>query len=512
MRKFLAVLMAVFMLTATLAVLPASAAAITTSDKDGSTAADADAMNLVITEVLANTQANNVGLLSHDAYQYIEIYNRGTTPVNLYDYAIVRAAYNQNSGDPWPAPKKFTGKVVLDAGSIYAYYQENNTPNIDTYAKDTATYGCNNPAEGTLAPGEVALIWFWNAHTKEVFAKNGGTTGEKSGDFTTFRKHYKDITGVEIPTSTKIFATFGVDGIGTSFNLNNARNNYIYALVDDTADFNIGTEVAYNKTAGGNFEQNAKVLAMFKHGTSLGWYSPAENKSVTYTLANKTPVYANAYYESSDNNYYERGDVDSFKEMACVWYEEDITPGKLLPIQWADIDPNRAPADVKGSDANWATTVWTTYSNALVAANGGGESTGRPEEDKKQDEIDVDRDDLGNQGQNKAGEWTFVTWVDEATGGTKYGRYKTEGGSMDTVVEISKEYYDIAMKALAEQDEEDSGLGLVAWLLIGGAALVVLAAAAVVVIILLKKKNKNVAADDVAGDVQIIDDEGNSAE
>ena len=500
MRKFLAALMAVFMLTAALAVLPASAA-VTTSDKDGSTTATADEMDLVITEVLADTQSNNIGKQTLDAFQYIEIYNRGDAPVNLYDYAIVRAKYNEKSGTPWADPKKFEGKIVLDPGSIYAYWQTQNVPNISTYAQDQNTYGCANPADGTLNPGEVAIIWIWNDSTKQVFGLNGGTTGEKEGNFVAFRNHYKD-QGAEIPANAKIFASFGVDGIGQSFHLN-VTGSYIYALVQDVDNgFDVSTEVAYKKTTGGNYETCDKVVAMFKHGTALGWYKPTENKSVIYTLASKTPHYNNAYYENEDTNYFEAGVVDSFKEMACIWYEEAMTPGKLLPIQWADLAPTNPNAPADGAAA------WNTYVTALVAANGGGETEGREEEDKHQDQIDVDRDDLGNQGQNKLGEWTYVEVVDEVTGEVTYWRYKTEDGSMDTAVQIDKAQYDLAQEAMAAANQKkDGGLGVGTWIIIGVCAAVVAAAVTVGVIFILKKKNKNVALDDVAGDVQIIDED-----
>lgn len=505
MRKFLAALMAVFMLAAIFAVLPISATTASASDKDGSTAADADAIDLVITEVLANSQSNVLSMKSKDAFQYIEIYNRGSVAVNLFDYAIVRTPYTVSSNDPWPN-KKFDGKVVLDEGPIYQYYVDNGVSAINPY--NTTALGCNNSADDTLQPGEVAIIWFWNAATKDAFTAKGGTTAsEKDGTFNSFRNHYKDL-GAEIPADVKIFATFGVTGVGQSFELNTSKD-YMYALVKDNEGengFDIGAEVAYEATVGGNFIGNDKIVCMFEYGTGLGLYTTVENKAAIYTLASKLPQYTNAYYETDDADYYESGDVDSYKELGCIYFEEDVTPGKLLPIQWADLDPDRAPADVKGTDDNWATTAWNTYVTALVAANGGGETTDRDEEDKHQDQIDVNRNDLGNQGQNKLGEWTYFTQTDEATGETTYWRYKTEGGSKETAVEVDKEEYDRYLQKLAEQDQQSEG-GLETWVVIViiVAAVVVAGGAAVVVIFVLKKK-KQVAADDVAGFVQIIDE------
>ena len=502
MRKFLAVLMAVFMLAATLAVLPISAAeAVTTSNKDGSTAAMADDIDLVITEVLADTKSNNISLQTKNAYQYIEIYNRGDSTVNIYDYAIVRATYKEKDKQgAWPDPKKFDKKIVLDPGSIYAYYQENNVPNIGTYA--TSALNCVNADNGDIAPGQTALIWFWNDDTKSVISANGGTAGaEAQGLFNNFKNHYADM-GTTIPEDVKIFATFGVDGIGQAFQLN-VTANYVYALVKDnegTNGFDVATEIAYSQSTGGNFTRNDKIVAMFKFGTSLGYYSTTENAGAIYTLASKVPQYNNKKNDNNDTNYFEAGKVDSFKEMGCIFFEEAMTPGKLLPIQWADLDPDRAPADVKGTDADWTAKVWAAY---LAVALPDEEITNREEVDKNQSNIDVDRDDLGNQGQNKLGEWTYFQGEDG-----NYYRYKTEGGDKDSAVKVDKAEYDLYMEALAAAAAaEDEGLGIWLWVIIGAAVLVVLGAGAVVLIIVLKKKNKNVATDDVAGFVEIIDEE-----
>jgi glycerophosphoryl diester phosphodiesterase len=74
----------------------------------------------------------------------------------------------------------------------------------------------------------------------------------------------------------------------------------------------------------------------------------------------------------------------------------------------------------------------------------------------------------------------------------------------------TKEEYDTAMAALAEMEEEE-GPGMMLWIIIGAAAVVVLGAGAAVLIIVLKKKNKNVATDDVAGFVEIIDEGADAA-
>jgi hypothetical protein len=228
MRKFLTALMAVFMLTAALAVLPASATTATASELDGSTAADAN-IGLVITEVLADTKSSNAAAQSDNAYQYIEVHNRGTETVYLYNYAIVRATYNQNSAAPWES-KKFTGKIVIDSGSIYRHWESQNVAAISGY--NMSTHACVNQAGAdALAPGETALIWVWNQATTKAISAKGSTTGEKAGTMTSFIQHYSDM-GTPIPEGVKIFAAFGQDNVGQSFNLNTS-GNYMYALVDD---------------------------------------------------------------------------------------------------------------------------------------------------------------------------------------------------------------------------------------------------------------------------------------
>lgn len=501
MRKFLAVLMAAFMLTAALAVLPASAA-VTTSTKDGTVIGNAD-IDLVVTEVLADTMSNHVDMANSDAFQYIEVYNRGDEDIYLYNYAIVRALYKEkDKGNAWPAPKKFTQKIVLDPGSIYQHYIDEEVAAIDAYK---TTPCANTDAEnGKLAPGKTALIWVWNKATHDVMNKNGGLANESAG-VVAFRQHYKD-HGAEIPADVKIFAAFGVTGVGQSFELN-TTNNYMYAVVEDGADsantFDITTEVAFTQNTAGGFAQNDKVVSMFKFGTALGYASTTQEKGAAYTLADKTPYYNNKKNDNEDTNYFEAGKVDGFKEFACIYFEEDMTPGKLLPVQWADLDPDRAPAAVKGTDANWATKAWTDYLAVVLPDD---EITNREEEDLNQDEIDQQRENMGNLGQNKAGEWTFFIGEDG-----NYYRYKTEGGSKDTAVKITKEEYDTAMAALAEL-EKGEGLGIWLWVIIGGAAVVVLGAGAAVLIVVLKKKNKNVATDDVAGFVEIIDEDAAPAQ
>ena len=514
MRKFLAVLMAVFMLAATLAALPISAeeATATVSMKDGSTAADAEAIDLVITEVASNTKSTLAGSQSKfdgDAYSYIEIYNRGDDAVDLSDYAIVQADYSVYT--EWDS--KFTKLVPIVSGDVFASFEHSTTAGY----RANCNAGLLNQ-ETILEAGKTAIIWFWNASANAAANKNKDLSKHDTENgilFPAFRNYYKNqyknadgvTVSAEIPADTLIVAVYGTDEVPTSFALNTSGNK-MYGLVKNTGEGFDLSEAMYEQISEDVYEKNDDVICIWEHGTGLG-ATTAETKSAIYTTANNVPHYFNAYYEDSKADYVaiNNAKCEGFKELGCIWYNEmPVTPGVLLPIQWADLDPDRAPASVKGEDANWTTTVWNTYVTALVAANRGTDVGDRAEEDKNQDKINVDRGNLGNLGQNALGAWIYFT-KDEG-GVTKYFRYQNDGQHTEADgVEITKEEYDIAIAALAEA-EKGEGLGMMLWIIIGGGAAVVLGAGAVVLILILKKKNKNVAADDVAGDVQIIDEDG----
>lgn len=530
MRKFLAVLLAVFMLTACIAVLPVAAADepadYEKSTKDGTTVADAEAIDLVVTEFMSNTintYTSGSASSSADAFQYIEVYNRGTTDINLYNLAVVRGS-NRTSGDTWNKNHMFDAKLPIQAGSIYPEKATNKSNS------------CVNPNSAMLKPGEFAIIWFWNDSSNSVSNANAKSLGASYTDPATgktvfhqgFRDHYRrqQQTG-ETPISDDllIVAVYAGSSSDTTnaptFSLNTS-GTYMYALVKNEAGnaFDYKTEKAYEKyynkvdktTSYSAF--NEKIVCMWQWGTNTALSIPTktdyfEGKSSVYVPANCTPDYYNATRTAIDSeheakhNFYETGYVDGFKEVGLVAFEEAPTIGAMDAWQWAYVDPDRAPEEAKAlakDGKTWQEVAIAAYNEANVFVSDE-EYVENEEVNKNQGDISVDRENLGNKDQNVLeGDWEYYTE------GGKYYRYPADGDKSQAEEITESEY----KTGLAQSDD---GLGIWLWVIIGGAAAVVLAGVAVVLIIVLKKK-KPVAADDVAteGEVEIIDEQQNNAQ
>ena len=92
MRKFIATALAFLMLAGVLLV-PAMAAAAEPYDHTTAT----DVPSLVMTEIVANSNCGiknpNKSNAEYDAFEYIEIYNRGDSAVSLYALSILRSPY-----------------------------------------------------------------------------------------------------------------------------------------------------------------------------------------------------------------------------------------------------------------------------------------------------------------------------------------------------------------------------------------------------------------------------------
>ena len=232
MRKIMAAVLATLMLVSVFAVLPVSAQTSTVSVKDGSTAADAGAIDLVITEVASNTKSTTPGSnnkFEGDAYSYIEIYNRGTVAVDLSDYAIVQADYSVYT--EWDG--RFNKMVPIVYGDVFSSFDHATTYSYRANCNE----GLINQ-DTTLDAGETALIWFWNASTNAAANKNKNLSAHDWGNeiaFPAFRNYYKNSVGVEIPADTLIVAIYGTDDIPTSFALNTSGNK-MYGLVKNTGE------------------------------------------------------------------------------------------------------------------------------------------------------------------------------------------------------------------------------------------------------------------------------------
>ena len=501
MRKFLAALLAVLMLAA-IAVLPLAAEEAvvdkTKSEIDGTTVADAEALSLIVTEYMSNTTCSNtvVGqdVSTKNAYQYIELYNRGTTDVNLYDLAIVRAANRLNS-DSWNAGRMFEAKLSLNPGSIYNDVA--GVENNGTYSK----HACVNPTTAMLKPGEFAIIWFWNDDSRNVSDALGkslgadtlvsdGNGGHKTVYHKAFRDHYKTQNNIDISDDLLVVAVYaGSTADSTNnprFNLNTS-GSYMYALVKDEAagaNFDHKTEPAFTANKGAEstlFQYNEKIVCLWQWGVLTNLSIPSitpEGVSTIYVPANNVPNYYNATQREIEGdeyedkvNFYDSKYVDGFKEVGLVSFQEKPTVGAMDAYQWVYVDPDRAPDAVKALAADGKTWQEVAIANYLAAnVEVGEEDVENPEEERLPGGVHVDRGNLGNKGQNAA-----------------------DPGSTT--------------------GNNNGGLGIWLWVIIAGAAVVVLGGAAVVVIIVLKKKNKPVALDDVASDEapQVIDENENGA-
>ena len=97
MRKFLTALLAVMMLVAVAVPVAAADEPERTSDFDGTTAlySGPQYLSLVVTEMMSNSTNNTFGWVGdqlaphYDAFTYLEVYNRGTEPVDLTEVALV---------------------------------------------------------------------------------------------------------------------------------------------------------------------------------------------------------------------------------------------------------------------------------------------------------------------------------------------------------------------------------------------------------------------------------------
>ena len=487
MRKFLAALLAVFMLAA-VAVLPLAAEEVavdkTKSEIDGTTVADAEGLNLVVTEFMSNTTCSvTVGgqdVSAKNAFQYIEIYNRGTTDVNLYDLAVVRAA-NRLKTDVWNAGHKFEQKIPLNPGNV------SSQSNISAANQKFAVV---NPNSAVLKPGEFAVVWFWNDDSIAVSNALGNslgadtTTDGKTVYHKAFRDHYKaENSSVSISDDLLIVAVYAGSTTDTSRFALNTNGSYMYALVQDTntAPFDQNVEVAFTANKGSDgtiYQRNEKIVCMWQWGVLTNLSIPShtpEGVATIYVPANNVPTFYNATQKAIEGdeyedkvNFYDSGYVDSFKEVGLVSFQEKPTIGTMSAYQWAYVDAARAPETVTSLAANGKT--WQEVAvDAYIAANVevGEEDVPNEEEERLPGGVHVDRDNLGNKGQNAA----------------------------NTTVDAN----------------QSNGLGIWLWVIIAGAAVVVLGGAAVVVIVVLKKKNKPVAADDVASEepTQVIDDNAN---
>ena len=513
MRKFLASLMAVMMLASVLAL---SVGAATGATFDKSTADDAKNLDVIITEVMPQSKNHEDSADGSDLYEYIEIYNRGNSVVNLADYCLlycnsygVTATTNQ-----WLLNHKFTNVLNLVGGNL-----QQNDPAL---AGKKLPQQLVNPSSLMLEPGQFAVVWVWNNDDEQYCADNNvniAAPKNEGGKIVTFPKfreaysvsastsaHVKNSDGsvdtVGIPDNTLLMVAMGATNINSAaFRLANGGRS-MYALAKKEVGQNIASD-GFTKSS--PITNPNDFLCMFEwgtNGTKGGIPEMARaGYSTIYVPANQVPYMVNrgnelnakkdetpVSYTDYVASYLDKNVEASYKEMAVMTYWERPTPGYMMPYQWVYVleDAENIPADAKvklpdsakkyiydktiddealvltdTENPNWKTDMYTFLEEARLITG----DDGSGEDETKRDEID----------------------------------YKTQE-------EIKKQND----KTIKNQQKNNTKKGLPVWALIliivGG--VVVLGGVAVVVILVLKKKNKPVAADDVAaeGEVKIIDE------
>ncbi len=408
MRKFIATALAFLMLAGVLLV-PAMAAADEPYDHTTAT----DVPSLVMTEIVANS---NCGIKNpdknnaeYDAFEYIEIYNRGDSAVNLYALSILRSPYWK--GPPskttdvfyhvwntWKSSRKFLQKADIKSGNVRAGHvmDEEEKKAMDEPAITTLKFENNLASNGALAPHKSAVLFFVSSTTISALSQYITTTlsgNNPNPDLARdlFRDFYK------IPEDVDIYYIWGYksttmadDGSGNSehiapdmFNLSDCTSkteSYMYAIGEKA--FNMDNEAAMDDA--GN--ANPKIKCLMPYGASVKGHVATDMKgqSVQYIPADQAPAFWNyktgyqaitkpgyigmkydATKAGTETDFVTSGRVNSYKEMGLAYVQvKDPTPGVMPAYQWASVDPEHAPDSVKGTDPDWAAKAILAYLQA----------------------------------------------------------------------------------------------------------------------------------------------------
>ncbi len=421
MRKFLAVILAV--LTLVSIVLPVFAAE-ETGPADMTTADDAKNLGLIVTEYISDSKSPDVGPIvtnaekgttvastTYNAFQYIEIYNSGDVPVDLYKVAIGAAsdkAADSNGNKYWADLHLFQKKMTLRAGSIYTGV---------SFAENQASYSSNkaeNPNSGVLEPGKTAIIWFWNDDTHTIASKM--TTSPGAAVDGVYHKGFRDFYNV--PADTLVLAVYAGSDESRIADENNGDPNSAcgrfhlnidggwcrYGLIDESGLGVNGWSVSnpiWDKENG----YNERILCLFGWGTSTHHsVQPAEGKATVYVPANTDPKLYNenikasleteeelaAYVPAAD--YVANEYVDGYMELAVLDFEQVPTPGVIPAWQAAYIKASKG------------TTLDTTEQATIDAFVSATKKVPEIVEGEREEEIEVifkDRSELGNKKQNE---------------------------------------------------------------------------------------------------------------
>ena len=391
MRKFLAALLAVMMIASVFAAMPimAEEATARTSKFDG-TKSD-EAMNgLIITEILVNSKAGTqrddqpsgesaAVFSSPDAMDYIEVYNAGDEPVNLFDYVILSAPYRDFTGESKDSgsnaattPYKFTYKNTIVVGDIHS---NGAKADVKSYKNDCSNYGDHNM--GQINPGEIAVIWYWSTATDTACSDLGYSVGAmREGDDRTF-PYFRDYYGMD--SETKIFVTNAKVSSGQTDLFHTLEYNYIYALAHNSYKFE-DAAITVQSTAGGGETRTLsnKISCMASYttynGVGIVTTQNMDNVSAYYVPSACTPDLINEnakkvaelegklaeYKPYVDYVGSTQGEADcalSYRETAIMSFTEEPSPGSMPSWQWKYIETganlNHNPDPDPGEDISY---------------------------------------------------------------------------------------------------------------------------------------------------------------
>ncbi len=148
-----------------------------------------------------------------DKYEYIEVYNNSDHVLDIYDYQLMRETSLGTIGTSWGNPNRWT------------------TANIGTIKRGTHTYTASgstqsvtltNPEDGSIAPGQTAILWI-PSNTTYV----NGTSPQEEETLAMFMNNYG------LTDASKIFATYNNDNLAL-YDGSNLAYGIGYANVDYT--------------------------------------------------------------------------------------------------------------------------------------------------------------------------------------------------------------------------------------------------------------------------------------
>ncbi|MCI5677064.1 MAG: hypothetical protein MR343_06540, partial [Clostridia bacterium] len=152
--------------------------------------------SLVMTEIVANSNCgikdpnkSNKSNAEYDAFEYIEIYNRGDSAVNLCELSILRSPYckrNTFSKDSpyhrlwntWQSSRKFLQKADIKSGNVRADHvmDEEEKKAMGAAAVSSLKFENNMASNGALAPHKSAVLFFVSSTTISALSQYITTT------------------------------------------------------------------------------------------------------------------------------------------------------------------------------------------------------------------------------------------------------------------------------------------------------------------------------------------------